>query len=261
MLLAITPLCSQYGRIRDISIKSPGGAPAFAFVEFEDQRDADDAVHGRDGYEFDRQRIRVEIAGASRGGGGGGGGGGDRYGGGGGGGKGGGGGGRFEWRVIVTGMPKSASWQDLKDFLRQTGDVVYTDVRPNGDGIGEYSREEDMQKCLRDLDDSEFRSRFDERQYVRVRAENEAMNRGRSRNRSRSRSPKKGSRSRSPEKKKSRSSRSRSRSPEKKKSRSRSRSPEKKKKSRSRSRSRSAKKSKSRSPSARKSRSRSRSRD
>jgi hypothetical protein len=47
-----------------------------------------------------------------------------------GGGKGGGGGkGRFEWRVLVTGLPNNSSWQDLKDFLRQTGDVVYADVK------------------------------------------------------------------------------------------------------------------------------------
>ena len=82
-------------------------------------------VRGRDGYEFDRQRIRVEMAGEAtpanptlasadtdthnsrtgqpKGGKG------DR------GGKGG-GKGRFEWKVVITGLPGGASWQDLKGY-------------------------------------------------------------------------------------------------------------------------------------------------
>ena len=35
---------------------------------------------------------------------------------------------RSEHRVIVSGLPVSASWQDLKDFCRAAGDVIYTDV-------------------------------------------------------------------------------------------------------------------------------------
>lgn len=41
--------------------------------------DAEDAVRGRDGYQFDGQRLRCEIAKGDRGGGGGGGGGRDRF--------------------------------------------------------------------------------------------------------------------------------------------------------------------------------------
>jgi len=112
-------------------------------------RDAEEAVRGRDGYDFGGSRVRVEISrgstgggmGGGMGGGGGGGGGGgyDRGGGGGGygGGGGGGGGGGFggggvggrpppplappnfrtkgsAYRVLVKGLPMSASWQDLK---------------------------------------------------------------------------------------------------------------------------------------------------
>eukprot|EP00658_Telonema_sp_P-2_P043933 TRINITY_DN317_c0_g1_i2.p2 TRINITY_DN317_c0_g1~~TRINITY_DN317_c0_g1_i2.p2 ORF type:complete len:155 (-),score=26.86 TRINITY_DN317_c0_g1_i2:53-517(-) len=64
----IDDLFYKYGRIRDISIKGGSQGPAFAFVEFDDSRDAEDAIRGRDGYDFDRNRIRVEMAGRPGGG-------------------------------------------------------------------------------------------------------------------------------------------------------------------------------------------------
>lgn len=33
------------------------------------------------------------------------------------------------YRLEVTGLPKSASWQDLKDTCRRYGDVTFTQVR------------------------------------------------------------------------------------------------------------------------------------
>lgn len=106
----------------------------------------------RDGYDYEGNRLRVELSkgsrgmdGGDRGGRGGYGGdrGGDRggYGGGGRGGGGGGGAGggrRTEFQVIVTGLPPSASWQDLKDHMRDAGDVGYCDVDRKGGGIVEY---------------------------------------------------------------------------------------------------------------------------
>lgn len=32
------------------------------------------------------------------------------------------------YRVMVTGLPSSASWQDLKDHMRRAGDVCFSDV-------------------------------------------------------------------------------------------------------------------------------------
>ncbi|KAG6388952.1 hypothetical protein SASPL_150389 [Salvia splendens] len=97
--------------------------------EFENARDAEDAIRGRDGYNFDGCRLRVELAHGGRGPSSSS----DRRGGGGGyserGGGGGGGGGRFcvsrhsDYRVIVRGLPSSASCQDLKDHMRKAGDV------------------------------------------------------------------------------------------------------------------------------------------
>jgi len=39
-----------------------------------------------------------------------------------------GGGRRSEYRVLVTGLPPTGSWQDLKDHMREAGDVCFTDV-------------------------------------------------------------------------------------------------------------------------------------
>ena len=35
---------------------------------------------------------------------------------------------RTDYRVCVTGLPKTCSWQDLKDFMRKAGDVTFTQV-------------------------------------------------------------------------------------------------------------------------------------
>ncbi|KAK9103954.1 hypothetical protein Sjap_021208 [Stephania japonica] len=96
------------------------------FYKFEDVRDVEDAIRGRDGYTFDGCRLRVELAHGGRGsssidrrndhrnG----------------------GNGRFngipprhsEFRVVVRGLPSSASWQDLKDHMRKAGDVCFAQV-------------------------------------------------------------------------------------------------------------------------------------
>ncbi|KAF4391506.1 hypothetical protein F8388_008910 [Cannabis sativa] len=50
-------LFSRYGRVRDVDMKRD-----FAFVEFGDPRDADDARYSLDGREFDGSRLIVEFA-------------------------------------------------------------------------------------------------------------------------------------------------------------------------------------------------------
>ena len=37
---------------------------------------------------------------------------------------------RSDYRVLVTGLPKTASWQDLKDHMRKAGDVTFAQARP-----------------------------------------------------------------------------------------------------------------------------------
>merc|ERR1711881_619613 len=56
----IEDLFYKYGKIIFIDLKNRRGPP-FAFVEFEDARDAEDAVYARDGYDYDGYRLRVEF--------------------------------------------------------------------------------------------------------------------------------------------------------------------------------------------------------
>nr|CDJ96608.1 RNA recognition motif domain containing protein [Haemonchus contortus] len=165
----IEDIFAKYGKIRFVDIKG-GRGPLYAFVEFEDYRDAEDAVRGRDGYDFDGCRIRVEFTRGV----------GPR-----------GPGGRpmnpayaREWptprrggppsrrsnfRVIVEGLPPTGSWQDLKDHLREAGDVCYADVARDGTGVAEFTRYDDMKYAVRKLDDTKFRSHEGETAYIRVR--------------------------------------------------------------------------------------------
>lgn len=86
------------------------------FVYFAD-RDADDAVYGRDGYDYDGYRLRVEFPRSGRGSRGGG------YGGAAGGAAGGAPRGRYgppsrrsEYRVVVSGEQTKAVWLNLMQF-------------------------------------------------------------------------------------------------------------------------------------------------
>ncbi|OWF39773.1 serine/arginine-rich splicing factor 1-like [Mizuhopecten yessoensis] len=199
----IEDLFSKYGNVRYIELKTRRGPP-FSFVEFEDPRDAEDAVRKRDGYNYDGYTLRVEFPRGARGPPSfGGGGGGDRgsFGGRGGGGGGGGGGRgppsrRSEFRVLVSGLPSSGSWQDLKDHMREAGDVCYADTYKDGTGVVEFLRREDMNYAVQNLDDSKFRSHEGEVTYIRVKENNSSgggsssrSKYSRSRSRSFSRSP------------------------------------------------------------------------
>ncbi|KAG5410582.1 hypothetical protein IGI04_006901 [Brassica rapa subsp. trilocularis] len=231
----VEDLFSKYGPVVQIDLKIPPRPPGYAFVEFEDPRDADDAIHGRDGYDFDGHCLRVELAHGGRRSSndsrssGGGRDGGDR---------GRGPSRRSEFRVsnctvLVLGLPSSASWQDLKDHMRKGGEVCFSQVYRDGrgtTGIVDYTSYEDMKYAIKKLDDTEFRNAFS-RGYVRVReydsrrdsrspsrgrSYSKSRSRGRSHSRSRSRStsrsPKAKSSRRSPAKSTSRSPRSRSKS-------------------------------------------------
>ncbi|XXG84247.1 hypothetical protein AAC387_Pa10g1802 [Persea americana] len=211
----VEDLFYKYGPIVDIDLKIPPRPPGYAFVEFEDARDAEDAIRGRDGYPFDGHRLRVELAHGGRGhpssh---------DRYSShnGSGGSRGGGVSRRSDYRVLITGLPSSASWQDLKDHMRRAGDVCFSQVfrdRGGTTGVVDYTNYDDMKYAIRKLDDSEFRNAFS-RSYIRVKEYDSKRSLSRSRSRSRS-----DSKSRSPSRSRSHSrSKSLSKSPKVKGSR------------------------------------------
>ncbi|KRX27474.1 Serine/arginine-rich splicing factor 1, partial [Trichinella nelsoni] len=144
----------RFGKVVAVDLKNRKGPP-FAFVEFEDARDAEDAVRYKDGYELDGYKLRVEfprgsgvhpsynqrnrmLAGrngcrtnASR---------------------------HTGFRCYISGLPASGSWQDLKDHMREAGDVCFSDVYKNGNGVVEYMRAEDLEYALANLNESRFRS-------------------------------------------------------------------------------------------------------
>jgi arginine/serine-rich splicing factor 1/9 len=207
----VDELFAKFGRIRAIDIKRPPRPPPFVFVEFEDRRDAEDAARARDGCDFYGACLRVELA-KGRGG---------RERDGGGGGRGAPPGGARPagtgHRVLVRNLPPSASWQDLKDFVRQAARPTFADVvKDRGDayGVVEFESAADAEYAIRKLDDTEFRNPYD-RAYVRL-VEDRPGGGGGGGGRRRSRSPRR--RSRSP-------ARRRSRSPRRERSASRSASP------------------------------------
>lgn len=65
---------------------------------------------------------------------------------------------RSQFRVLVSGLPASGSWQDLKDHMREAGDVCFADTYKDGTGVVEFLRHEDMKYAIKKLDDSRFRS-------------------------------------------------------------------------------------------------------
>lgn len=252
-----------YGRMRDVLIKN-----GYGFVEFDDYRDADDAVYELNGKKLLGERVTVERArGTPRGR--------DqrssrnehrsheRYG----------PPTRTNYRLIVENLSTRVSWQDLKDFMRQAGEVTYADAHKQhrNEGVVEFASLSDLKNAIEKLDDTELNGRriklVESKRDRRSGSESSrSHSRSRSAKRSRSRSviSKSKSRSASPKQK----SKSRSRSNSRKKSVDRSRSNSRKKsyddRSRSRSnsprRSQSKERSRSRSHSVSKERSNSRSR-
>jgi len=233
------------GRVTDISMKN-----GYAFVEFDDHRDADDAVYELNGKDLLGERVAVEhIRGPgyrrdtshygppprSRGrwadkddhrts---------ERYG----------PPTRTDYRLIVENLSSRVSWQDLKDYMRSAGEVTYADAHKQrrNEGVVEFASYSDMKTALDRLDDTELNGRrirlVEDRRRGRRSRSSTSRSRSKSRSRGRSKSRSRSSRSRSRSKSAKSKSRSRSKSRSAAKNGSKSRSPNQKKKSRSRSRS------------------------
>ncbi|KAJ7766786.1 hypothetical protein B0H16DRAFT_372977 [Mycena metata] len=128
-------------------------ATGFGFVEFENAKDAEDAVTNFNGKSFMGQTIVVEFAKESRP--------------------------RREpydgernfgaprsrrppgIRLIVSGISRDTSWQDLKDFGREAGSVSFADIDRDfrDQGVLEYLSREDADRAVKDLDGKDLRGR------------------------------------------------------------------------------------------------------
>jgi len=185
----------NYGPVKNVNIKT-----GFAFLEFDDKRDAEDAAYDLDGKEFLGGRVAVEIAKGI-----------DRrverdrngsYGREYGGGSSSRGGGRSEferpyntqYRVTVEGLSTRTNWRDLKDYFRRIGEVTFADAHRHkeGEGIVDFKSRSEMEEAVRKMDDTDLDGR-----RVRVIAATSSRSRSRSprARRSPSRSPAKRSRS------------------------------------------------------------------
>jgi len=160
-----------YGKIVDCRVMT-----GFGFVEFESSRDAEDVVQAFNGKSFlGQSSIIVEFAKETRR---------DR--------------GHNDRapppprvqrrppgiRLEVSGISRDTSWQDLKDFGREAGNVSFADVDRNGLGILEYLTMEDAENAVRMLDGKDLRG-----VSVRLTIDDARDRRSPPRRRERSRSP------------------------------------------------------------------------
>jgi len=167
-----------YGRVREIIMKN-----GYGFVDLDDDRDADDAVHDLHGKELCGERVILEHArgpGRARF---------DDYG------YRGGYGGpppryerdrptwvdkygpatRTNYRVDVTNLSSRVSWQDLKDYMRQAGEVSYAEAHKlkKNEGFVEFATRGDMKNAISKLHGTEINGRkieLSEHQYERSRS-------------------------------------------------------------------------------------------
>ncbi|KAK4190750.1 hypothetical protein QBC35DRAFT_54054 [Podospora australis] len=125
----------------------------FGFIEYKDPMDARDVVPAFHGSDFMGERLTVQFARGSR----------HRE-----------GNNNFNnndrgnaprprrtpHRMQVSGLPSDTSWQDLKDFARQSGcDVVYSETSRNGgsQGFVEFETANDLRTAVEKLDAREFK--------------------------------------------------------------------------------------------------------
>jgi len=162
----VAQLFEGYGRIVDCRVmtgssdkRNPSStklnqpSSGFGFVEFENSKDAEDAVQQFNGKPFMGVNIVVEFAKESR----------PRR-------------DVYEGerhhgaprsrrppgiRLIVSGVSRDTSWQDLKDFGRDAGSVSFADIDRDtpGNGILEYLSRDDADRAVKELDGKDLRGR------------------------------------------------------------------------------------------------------
>ncbi|KIV78725.1 hypothetical protein PV11_06343 [Exophiala sideris] len=134
------------GSIKEVKLMN-----GFGFIEYEDAMDARDVVPAFHGTDFKGERLTVQFARGPR---------------------------RKDdfngppdrnvprprrtvFRMQITGLQPDTSWQDLKDFARNSGqlDVVYSETgrERNGKGFVEFETAADLKTAVEKLDGQEFK--------------------------------------------------------------------------------------------------------
>ncbi|KIV95243.1 hypothetical protein PV10_02919 [Exophiala mesophila] len=133
------------GAVKEVKLMN-----GFGFIEYEDEMDARDVVPAFHGTEFKGERLTVQFARGPR---------------------------RKEdfgpsdrnvprprrtiYRMNITGLQSGTSWQDLKDFVRNSGqlEVVYTETGRDQEGKGfvEFETSADLKTAVEKLDGHEWR--------------------------------------------------------------------------------------------------------
>ncbi|OQR82315.1 splicing factor, arginine/serine-rich [Achlya hypogyna] len=147
---------AKFGPIASMEVKVPARPPAFAFIEFVDPRDAEDAVREMHGRDLAGLRMRVEMAKGSWGRGA------DR---------------RCHnsarasfslinsgpiapvgslFRVSVRNLSDHATSRDLKTFLQSAGDVVHATVDRRGSGAASFQSAAQLEQALRCLNGADL---------------------------------------------------------------------------------------------------------
>ncbi len=102
---SISKAFSEFGEVKDAEVKN-----GYGFIFFDDANEAQNAIEKMNGTELDGSVIVVENARAAK----------DskaklmnR---------------RLDLRILVRGLSPRVSWQDLKDWGREAGDVTFTNI-------------------------------------------------------------------------------------------------------------------------------------
>ena len=140
---------SECGKIKEVSLKYATGM-YFAFVEFYTETDAMQAIKMRNGYKFKGCVFRVEmpraaaaIAGKARNG-------------------------AKVYRLLVRGLSRDASWQEIKDHFEKFAPVSYADSLPDGTKVLEYTSASVAESVIKEFEGSSYTTRKGVKCYMKI---------------------------------------------------------------------------------------------
>lgn len=149
LTLEIYDLFKVCGKIINIDVVNRPNKPAWAFVTFEKTKGADRAIRKFHREEYANRALTVEPSKK----------------------------GRlmndhqlahFGFAVYITDIPQDASWQDIKDHMKNAGHVGHARVIMPGKAVAVYKEKSDQRKALKYLDKTIIRTFFGSYSVIRV---------------------------------------------------------------------------------------------